>query len=109
MVVRVEGVDQLVNRERRVGVHVPVAFLVGLPRRQHQAGWVGNLGHQAVNGRRLFGWVGAHDQSAPYDTSKSSTVGSCFSLTLASGTSVRTSKIEIIGSSRTNRNISVVK
>ena len=100
MVVRVERIDQLVDRERRVGVHVPVAFLVRLPRRQDQARRVGELGHQAVDFRSCWrGCVGAHDQSAPNDTSKSSTVGSCFSLTFASGTSVRTSKIEIIGSS----------
>src|SRR5215510_14203000 len=80
------------DRERRVGVHSPVAFRIGAPRRLDNRRRGVELGHQAVMTR-----------SAPIQDLASS------SLTSACGNSSRTSKMEIAGRRRTNRNISATK
>src|SRR5579864_3623668 len=70
------------NGKRRICVHLPVALFPRVPGRSRHRRRTIKLGHQAVNRKSHF--------STP-------------SMTSASGSSVRTSKIEIIGSERMNR------
>src|SRR5438270_6582180 len=81
--VQMQGVGQLFDRKRRKGVELAIAFLPRRARRIYQRGGVIKFGDQPID--RL-------DQRC---TSSGST--------RASGSSVRTSKIEIIGSRRMNR------
>src|SRR5215475_82999 len=78
---------ELLDRKGRVAVEGAVAGRVGLVRRSDQLVRIAELGQQAVDGRMLV-----HPTS---------------SFTSASGSSVRISKMEIIGRTRTNRNSSV--
>src|SRR5262249_34866260 len=82
---------QAFDRERRVGIHSPVAFRVSAPRRPDNRRRSVELGHQAVITRA----------AAPYDSTPS--------FTSACGNNVRTSKREIAGRKRTNRNSSATK
>src|ERR1019366_8648974 len=82
VVVQVERIGQLLDGERRVGIQLAIAFFAGRARGLHQRGGIVELGHQSVD--RL-------DKFSPSSS------------TLAEGSSVRTSKMEIIGSRRMKR------
>src|SRR5262245_21403349 len=87
-VVHVQRLVQFLNRYRRVRVHFPVPLVVRSTRGFDQNRRRVELGHQAVDGRPT-GWF---HRAVPSG--------------FASGTSVRISKIEIIGRKRRNRNSS---
>src|SRR5579871_1301353 len=82
VLVQVQQVVQLFNRKRRVGIEFAVSLLPRGARSAYQGAGIIEFGHDAVD---AFGH--------PFTSSP----------TLACGSSVRTSKIEIMGSSRINR------
>ena len=75
---------QLFDGEGRVGVHAAITCFMGAPRRGHQRLRIVELGEQTVDGRSAL-----------------MRLPPC---TCASGSSVRISKIEIIGKKRMNKN-----
>ena len=82
VVVQMERIGQLLDGERRVGIQLAIAFFACGARGRHQGGGSFELGHQSV------------DRLDQLSTSSS---------TLAAGSSVRTSKMEIIGRRRMKR------
>src|ERR1017187_3035845 len=86
ILVQVQGVAQLLNGERRIGVELPVTLFARRLGGVDQGGGVVEFGHYAID-RLDVARLGHPCES---------------SLILACGKSVRTSKIEIIGSRRMN-------
>src|SRR5436305_12011376 len=48
VLVKPDGLRQLLYRKRRVAINPPIALVIGLARSLHQIGWTFELGHQAV-------------------------------------------------------------
>ena len=92
-VVDAERVVKFLDRERRIRVDAAVALGLRAVRRRDERVRIVELGHQAVDRRQCA--------SPPRQASLRS------SSTRAAGSSVRISKIEIIGRKRRNRNSSV--
>ena len=90
-----ERFGELLDRERCERIHAPVAGFVCVAGRSDQSGRGVELGHQAVDWRAAW--------RCHHITRRSS------SLTSASGSIVRISKIEIMGRKRMKRNNSVTK
>src|SRR5580698_8449658 len=85
LTVKADGFGKLFNRERAVGVDSAIAGCVRAACGVDQRLRGGELSHGAVDGKRLH----------------------CSGFTSASGSSVRISKIEIMGRMRTNRNMHI--
>src|SRR5437868_9817788 len=80
--VEANGLCQLFHGKRRVSVHSPISFSMGATSGQHQVRRSIELGQQTVDGRP------GHS-----------------TFTSASGNKVRSSKMEIIGNRRRNKNM----
>src|SRR5438105_2968664 len=93
MVVQIEHLMQLFNRNWRVGVHFPVPGLTCLFTSLNQVLSRFELRHDTVNRRAVFD---GHFTGS-------------FTRVLTLGSSMRSSKMEIIGSTRIKRKISVKK